>query len=80
MPDPHKPTPEQAEVFAAYLRDTPWDKSRPEIGLPPNPTTDNDYSLWGRWVENLCLAFGSTFETAARVAATFIQGIRKSRR
>jgi hypothetical protein len=63
----------------AYLRDSPWDKSRPEVGLPFEPTTNDDYSLWGRWVENLCLAFGCTFETAARVAALFVQGVRKER-
>lgn len=74
-PDPYMPTPEQAEVFATYLRSSP----SPEV-LMMQPESDKDYIAWGRWVEAVCLAFGAAFETAARVAALFVEGIRKSRR
>jgi hypothetical protein len=45
--------------------------------LPMKPETDAHYTRWGRWVENVCLAFGATFETAAQVAALFVQGVRR---
>lgn len=83
-----KPTPEQVAAILPYLEGSPGDSGHVAaelVGdlpnpLPLDPKTDADYTRWGRWVENVCLAFGAMYETAARVAALFVEGIRKSRR
>ena len=84
MADPHAMTPEQVAAILPYLEGSPGDSWHPEedlpTELPPDPRTDHEYARWGRWVENLCLSFGATFETAARVAAEFVQGVRRERR
>lgn len=43
--------------------------------LLDEPVTLDD-AAWAEWVKDTCLLFGTTVETAYRVAAMFIEGLK----
>ena len=48
-----------------------WARRRP----PPGPRRERFLRWMGEWIRDLCLSFGSTKETAWKVAGVFIQGV-----